>query len=94
MSLSANYKKVFVWFLLINGIVWSLVPLLRMSLPMDTQEAIVWGKFCLWGTTKHPPFSGWIAYDFYKMLGSWDGALYILSQLCIVCGIFYIYKFF
>lgn len=73
-------------------VLFSIVPLLRLSLPMDTQEAMVWGKYCLWGTTKHPPFSGWIAYDFYKMLGSWDGALYILSQLCIVCGIFYIYK--
>jgi 4-amino-4-deoxy-L-arabinose transferase-like glycosyltransferase len=71
---------------------FSIIPLLRFSLPMDTQEAIVWGKYCLWGTTKHPPFSGWLAYDFYKMLGSWDGALYILSQLCVVCGIFYIYK--
>ena len=71
---------------------FSLIPLLRLSLPMDTQEAIVWGKYCLWGTTKHPPFSGWLAYDFYKLLGSWDGALYILSQLCTACGIFYIYK--
>ena len=73
-------------------VLFSFIPLLRLSLPMDTQEAVVWGKYCLWGTTKHPPFSGWIAYDFYKMLGSKDGALYILSQLCAVCGIFYIYK--
>ena len=73
-------------------ILFSFIPLLRLSLPMDTQEAIVWGKYCLWGTTKHPPFSGWLAYDFYKLLGSWDGAMYILSQLCTACGIFYIYK--
>ena len=73
-------------------VLFSIVPLLRLSLPMDTQEAIVWGKYCLWGTTKHPPFSGWLAYDFYKLLGSWDGAMYILSQLCVVCGIFCVYK--
>ena len=92
MSLSANYKKVFVWFLLINGIVWSLVPLLRMSLPMDTQEAIVWGKFCLWGTTKHPPFSGWLAYPFWRFFGQWDGAMYLLSQICVALGVVYIYR--
>lgn len=73
-------------------VLFSIVPLLRLSLPMDTQEAMVWGKYCLWGTTKHPPFSGWLAYDFYGLLGSWDGAMYVLSQLCIACGIFYIYK--
>jgi len=73
-------------------ILFTLVPLLRVSLPMDTQEAMVWGKYCLWGTTKHPPFSGWLAYDFYRLLFSWDGALYLLSQLCVACGIFYIYK--
>ncbi len=92
MSLSANYKKVFVWFLLVNGIVWSLVPLLRMSLPMDTQEAIVWGKFCLWGTTKHPPFSGWLAYPFWQLFGQWDGAMYLLSQICVALGVLYIYR--
>lgn len=73
-------------------VLFSLVPLLRLSLPMDTQEAVVWGKYCLWGTTKHPPFSGWLAYDFYKLLGSWDGAMYVLSQFCVVFGVFYIYK--
>lgn len=73
-------------------ILFSLAPLLRASLPMDTQEAIVWGKYCLWGTTKHPPFSGWLAYNFYRLPSSWDGAMYILSQLCVACGIFYIYK--
>lgn len=73
-------------------VLFSIVPLLRLSLPMDTQEAMIWGKYCLWGTTKHPPFSGWLAYDFYKLLGSWDGAMYILSQLCVACGIFYVYK--
>lgn len=73
-------------------IVWSMVPLLRLSLPMDTQEALVWGKYCLWGTTKHPPFSGWLAYDFYRLFGFADWSMYLLSQLCVVVGIFYIYK--
>ncbi|MBR1600963.1 MAG: glycosyltransferase family 39 protein [Alphaproteobacteria bacterium] len=85
-------NKSLLYLTLYSFILFSIIPLLRLSLPMDTQEAIVWGKYCLWGTTKHPPFSGWTAYIFYKLLGSWDGALYILSQLCVVCGILYIYK--
>ena len=82
MTETKNLKRILIYFLLINGLVWSLVPLLRLSLPMDTQEAIVWGKFCLWGTTKHPPFSGWIAYPFWLLFAHWDGAMYLLSQIC------------
>lgn len=87
-----KYTKYLFYLTMYCFILFSAIPLLRLSLPMDTQEAIIWGKYCLWGTTKHPPFSGWLAYDFYKIMGSWDGALYILSQLCVVCGICYIYK--
>ena len=87
-----NLKKVFGYFLLCNFVLWSLVPLWRMSLPMDTQEAIVWGKYCLWGTTKHPPFSGWIAYPFWSLFDRWDGSMYILSQIFVLLGVIYVYK--
>ncbi len=82
----------FAVFLLLNAVLWSIVPLLRLSLPMDTQEAMVWGKYCLLGTTKHPPLSGWLAYNFWQLCGRWDGAMYILSQLCVAAGVLYIYK--
>lgn len=87
-----KYTKYLFYLTLYCFVLFSLIPLLRLSLPMDTQEAVIWGKYCLWGTTKHPPFSGWLAYDFYKIAGYWDGALYVLSQLCVACGIYYIYK--
>ena len=92
MTRTNDFKRILIWFLLINGIIWSLVPQLRLSLPMDTQEAIVWGKFCLWGTTKHPPFSGWLAYPFWLLFGHWDGAMYLLSQICVALGVVYIYR--
>lgn len=82
----------FWWFLWINLIIWTIVPQLRMSLPMDTQEAIVWGKYSWLGTTKHPPLSGITAYLFYQLFGHWDGALYLLSQVCVVLGVVYIYR--
>lgn len=87
-----SIKKRFGLFLFVNLIIWSLVPLLRESLPMDTQEAVVWGKYCIWGTTKHPPFSGIIAYLFYTLSCGTDGAMYFLSQLFVLCGVVYIYK--
>ncbi len=85
-------KKKFGLFLLCNLVLWSVVPLLRLSLPMDTQEAIVWGKYSLLGTTKHPPFSGIIAYYFYLLFGKFDGAMYLLSQIFTALGVVYIYK--
>lgn len=85
-------KKRFNIFLLVNLIVWSLVPLLRLSLPMDTQEAMIWGREYFFGTPKHPPFSGWLAWPFYTVFANFDGAMYLLSQLCVALGIVYIYR--
>ncbi len=88
----SNIKQRFIYFLMANLLLWSIVPLLRESLPMDTQEALMWGKYCFLGTTKHPPFSGWLAYGFWDLLTQWDGAMYLLSQLCVLLGVFYIFR--
>ena len=85
-------EKNFHIFLFVNLIFWTLIPCLRESLPMDTQEAIVWGKYSLWGTTKHPPLSGWIAYPFFEIFQRNDWSMYLLSQLFIFFSIIYIYK--
>ena len=85
-------KRKWTLFLLLNLLLWSAVPLLRLSLPMDTQEAIVWGKYSLLGTTKHPPFSGIIAYYFYLLFGKADGSMYLLSQIFVAIGLVYVYK--
>ena len=87
-----SLKKIFVMILVFGALLWSVVPWLRSSLPMDTAEAIVWGKYCLWGTTKHPPLSGWLAYGFYHLSGNADKIMYLLSQLCVIIGLWYIYK--
>ena len=87
-----NLKKSFFYFLLFNLIVWSVVPLLRQSLPMDTQEALIWGREYFLGTPKHPPFSGWLAWPFYVVFFRFDGAMYLLSQICVALGVVYIYR--
>ncbi len=85
-------RKNFFYFLVLNLLVWSLIPLLRSSLPMDTQEALIWGRDYFLGTPKHPPFSGWLAWPFYTVFLKFDGAMYLLSQICIALGILYIYR--
>ncbi len=85
-------SKKFISLLLFSFAVWSVVPMLRLSLSMDTQEAIVWGKYCLFGTTKHAPLSGWVAYAWYTLFGQSDKAMYALSQLFVLLGVVYIYK--
>ena len=88
----SNIKQKFLLFLLGNLLLWSLIPLLRHSLSMDTQEAIVWGKYCLLGTTKHPPLSGLIAYGFWHLFAHVDGVMYLLSQIFVALGVVYIYR--
>ena len=92
MEQMQKISKKFFYLLLFSAVVWSVVPMLRLSLSMDTQEAIVWGKYCLWGTTKHPPFSGWAAYWWYALWGQSDKAMYMLSQIFVLLGVVYIYK--
>lgn len=87
-----NLKKNFFYFMIINIAVWSLVPLLRLSLPLDTQEALIWGRDYFLGTPKHPPFSGWLAWPFYTVFLKFEGAMYLLSQLCVAIGLIYIYR--
>lgn len=82
----------FIIFLVVHFLVWSLIPLLRHSLPMDSIEAIVWGNYCDWGTNKHPPLSGFLAYWFYTFGGHSHYAVYALSQCCVLIGFIYIYK--
>lgn len=90
MSILKKYP--FTIFLLLHFFVWSLIPLLRGSLPMDSIEAIVWGQYCDWGTNKHPSLSGHMAYWVYELFGGAHYGIYALSQLCVLCGFIYIYK--
>lgn len=81
----------FIVFLIIHFLVWSLIPLLRRSLPMDSIEAIVWGQYCDWGTNKHPPLSGFWAYGAFVLGNGSAYAIYALSQLCAIVGLIYVY---
>ncbi len=86
-------KYPFQVFLFLHCVFWSLLPLMRKALPMDSIEAISWGRYCDFGTNKHPPLSGWLAYFFYDVIGFQSPyAVYLLSQICVLIGFIYIYR--
>lgn len=78
-------------FLVTHVLLWSLLPLLREILPIDAAECIIWGSYMDFGTNKHPPLAGWLAYWVYNIFKS-DYSIYLLGQICIATGFVYIYK--
>ena len=85
-------KKKLNVFLLCHTVLWTFLPLIRKSLPMDSLEAIVWGNFWEFGTNKHPPLSGFIIAPLYKLLCESPVAVYLASQLCILAALLFTYK--
>ena len=79
-------------FIIIHFLVWSIIPIFRETLPMDTIEAIIWGQNGGWLTNKHPPLSGYVANTFYQIFFHQNISMYILSQVFVAIGFIYIYK--
>ena len=77
-------------FLSIHFVLWFVVPLMRQSLPMDSVEAITWGRYCDLGTNKHPPLSGFPAEWFYQIFG--QAGIYLLNQILVLIGFIFIFK--
>lgn len=91
-KLEINLKKIFIIFLILHIIVWSVLPLVRQIMPIDAMECIYWGGLTDFGTNKHPPLAGWIAYFVYNLLGKTDFSIYLLGQVSIITGFIYLYK--
>lgn len=71
----------------LHALAWTALPtLINASLPLDTIEALLWGREWQLGYDKHPPLSAWIA-ELAGLLGRGeDVSLYWLSQLCVAIG--------
>ena len=66
----------------LHVLLWTLLPtLLAYNLPLDTIEALSWGREWQAGYYKHPPTSAWLA-ELFRW-GSADWPLFLLAQLCI-----------
>lgn len=86
------FKNDFCQFLSLHFLLWVIVPTFRRSLPLDSLEAITWGRYCDWGTNKHPTLSGFLAELFYQLFNGHNIGIYILSQVCVLIGFIYIFK--
>ena len=89
-----NINKLFYSFLIINLILWTLVPTLtNNNLPLDTIEHLAWGSNLDWGFNKHPPAVAIFLEVFYQIFGPQDWAYYLLSQLFLVTAFIFVFKF-
>ena len=73
--------------------IWTLqCSLLQNHLGLDILETISWGAQWEWGHFKHPPLSGWLGYIFSLLSGHSDWSLYLAAQLCLMIGVWYVFK--
>lgn len=80
-------------FIFIYLIAFALIPIFfRSSLPHDMSENLYWGKELICGYPKHPPLFAWLSYTFFKLSFSIPESQYILTQLNLAVGIFFIFK--
>lgn len=86
-----NVRKIFIIFLVLHTLVWSILPLLRQILPIDAAECVYWGSLMDLGTNKHSPLAGWLAYFVYHIFKC-DFSIYLLGQISIITGFIYLYK--
>ena len=89
-----NINNVFLIFLLFHLVVWTLVPsIINVNLPLDTIEALAWGRSLDWGFDKHPPLSAFIVETIYQFFGNRDWAYYLTSQIFVIIAFTYVFKF-
>jgi len=89
----SNIWNNFNFFVLIYIAVFALIPILtRNVIPFDMVENLYWGKEWQLGYEKHPPLFAWISQAFFKLSFSIPESLYVLTQLNLLLGLFFIFK--
>jgi len=79
--------------LAVHVVIWTVVPsLVNRVLPLDTLEALAWGRQWEWGYDKHPPLSAWMLEGMAQITGRGDWAIYLLSQLFICATLILTYQ--
>jgi len=85
-----NFIKL-TYFLLAYFLIWSIAPaFLASSPPIDVSEGINWGSEWQFGYYKHPPFSSWVLFSFYRLFG--HVGPYLLSQLYVILTLVLVYQ--
>ena len=93
MAKNKKFFNLFIYFLLLHLIVWTLVPTFtNTNLPLDTIEALAWGSNLDWGFNKHPPLSAFAVEVFFQVFQNSDWAFYLLSQIFVITSFFIVFK--
>lgn len=75
---------IFYLFVLFHILLWTIIPtLIRLNLPLDTVEGIIWGQQLEWGYDKDPFLNGWLTYFAFWVGGQSGWLIYLASQLCV-----------
>ena len=92
MIVKKNINKVFLVFLSLHLIVWTLIPALsNVNLPLDTIEHLAWGSNLDWGFNKHPPLVAIVLEFFFSNI--WKsrlGILFFKSNICYISFCYYL----
>ncbi len=80
-------------FMAVNALLWTFQCLFFQNMvPTDTKEAVSWGAQLDMGYYKHPPLAAHIAYLVFRASGWHDWSLYLLAQISIITGVYFIYR--
>ena len=80
-------------FILLYVAIFALIPIItRNVIPFDMVENLYWGKEWQLGYAKHPPLFAWISQAFFKICFSIPESLYVLTQLNLLVGLYFIFK--
>lgn len=80
-------------FIILFAVAFSAIPILfEKVLPYDMLENLYWGKEWQLGYDKHPPLFAWISYVFFRLCGSIPNSLFVLTQLNLLLGCFFVFK--
>lgn len=77
--------------LLMQLLVWTLVPLLtHTSMPLDVvREGLAWGREWEWGYHKHPPLPSWLVESSFRLAG--DAGPFFLGQLSVAATFLFVF---
>ena len=80
-------------FILLYIAIFALIPIVtRNVIPFDMVENLYWGKEWQLGYAKHPPLFAWVSQAFFKLCFSIPESLYVLTQLNLLLGLYFIFK--
>ena len=83
-----SYALAFAAFIFAFMSLWTILPsLLAQNLPLDTIEALAWGREWQAGYHKHPPLYAWLAEMF--RIGSCNWPLFFISQVMVGLSLFF-----